>query len=230
MKSLKIISLFIVSCCISTFYAQPNYPPCTAFDSNGKDTLRAINSHSNSLYAGIDNYIEINKKNIPYKNLIVECERGMAMEDEGMYFVIPSKPGYTMINVYEYDHGDTNLVFKKAMKVNSFPQPYVVIDDMKITDYKYLSKDKITKSSRLNVHLSEDFVDDSEWYRIKEIIMGYPVGQQYKTISSEGDTLSDEMLQAIKKMMQGKELSFTFTLEGSGGLFKRLPPIRIRIY
>jgi hypothetical protein len=230
LKQLTIKYLIIINCIVCSAFGQPNIPPCEAYDSTGKDTIKAINSHSNALYAGIDNYIEINKKRIPFKNLIVECERGMAMEDEEMYLVIPSKPGHTMINIYEYDKGDTNLVFKKTMKVNAVPQPYITMDNMKLTDYKYFPKDEFTPTSKFVVHLSDDFIEDSDWYQIKEFTMGYPVGQQYITLSAESNRITPEMLSAIQKLMAGKELSFTFTLVGSGGMFKRIPPIRMRIY
>jgi hypothetical protein len=230
LKYLAIICLICLNSCIGIILGQSNNATSNTFDSAGKDTINAINSHSNSLYTGMDNYIEINRKKIPYKNIIVECERGMAMEDEDSYLVYPSKPGIAIINIYEYDHNDTNLVLKKAMKVFATPQPYVTLDNLKISDLKYLTRDKFKKSSHLQVHLSEDFINDSTWYQIKEITFGYPVGQQYITLSSEGGTLSNEMLDSISKMMPGKEMSFTFTLEGEGGLFKRLSPIRIKIY
>jgi hypothetical protein len=226
-KYLVIIYLIVINCIIS---GQSDFPPCAAFETSGKDTIKTINSHSNSLYAGIDNYIEIDRKKIPHKNIILECERGMAMEDEGSYIVIPARPGYTMINIYEYDHGDTNLIFKKTMKVNSVPQPYITMDNIKLSNYKYFPREEFSKTNHFMVHLSEDFINDSTWYQIKEIVMGFPVGQQYITLSSEGNSLSDEMLASIQKLMAGKELAFTFTLVGSGGLFKRIPPIRVKIY
>jgi hypothetical protein len=229
-KRLFIIFLLLT---ISILHANKGLcetPPCAAFDSTGKDSIRAVNSYSNSLYAGIDNYIEINKKKIPFKNIIVEVERGMAMEDDGSYFVIPSKPGFTMINIYEYDKGDTNLVIRKAMKVFPVPQPYITIDKTKITEQKYIGKEKFTKNNHFEVHLSEDLIDDSNWYSIKEFTMGYPVGQQYVTKTADGNALTTEMITSIQKMMPGKELSFSFTLEGIGGMYKRIPPIRVKIY
>jgi len=228
MKLLNLaVLLFLITNIVS---GQPDFPPCAAFDSSGKDTIRVLNSYSNSLYAGIDNEVEINRKNVPYKNLIIECAMGMVMEDDSNYLVIPAKPGTTVISIYQYDQGDTLLYFKKVMHVNRIPSPYITLDRIKLTDYNYLPRQLLTKIKYFEVHLSEDFVDDGDWFKIKGIIFGYPVGQLYVTKSCEGAFLSGEIINIINKLPPGTEATFIFTIAGSGDIFKRLPLIKIKIY
>jgi hypothetical protein len=209
---------------------QQDYPPCSAFDSIGKDTICAINSFGNYLYAGIDNPVAIVRKNVPFKNLIVECSRGMAMEDEGNYEIIPSKPGETLISIYQFDSIDTVPVIKKLFIVKSLPQPYVTFDFQKLNHYEYLIKSQLFKKNKFEIHLSDDFIDDNQWFSIKEIIFGYPIGKLYVTKSCEGPRLSNEILKCIKSLPNGTEVSFGFTIAGSGDLFKRIEPIRLKIY
>ncbi len=224
------ISFLLAFIFLINTYGQPNFPPCVAFDSTGKDTIRAINSHSNSLYAGIDNQVEINKKNVPFKNIIVECYMGMVMEDEGYYDIIPAKVGTTVISIYQYDKGDTVLYFKKTMNVKRLPQPYITLDKVKLTDYPSISKQILLKKKSFEVHLSDDIIDDNQWFSVKEITIGYQVGQLYVTKSCEGAELPEDLLQIIEKLTPGTEVSFVFTITGSGDVFKRMPPLKFKIY
>ncbi len=119
MKLLNIQALLFLI--INASYGQPDFPPCVAYDSIGKDTIRVLNSYSNSLYAGIDNEVKIDRKNVPFNNIIIECSMGIVMEDDSNYIVIPAKPGATIISIYQYDNGDTLLYFSKTMRVNRLP-------------------------------------------------------------------------------------------------------------
>jgi hypothetical protein len=211
-------------------FGQKHYPPCDAFDSTGKDTIRVVNSYSNSLYAGIDNEVEICKKVVPFKNIIVECSRGIAMEDSPYYLIIPAKSGYTTITVYQCDKGDTVLYFQKQMKVKSVPPPYITFEKSKLLDYKYLDKRNLLKSRSFEVHLSDDFIDDSQWYTIKEISMGYAIGKLFISKSCEGPKLSNEIVNLIQNLPPGTEVAFTFSIAGDGDFFKRLAPVRIKVY
>jgi hypothetical protein len=228
------MKLFNLAILLILFFAkaegQFDYPPCIAYDTVGKDTIRVLNSYSNSLYAGIDNIVEIDKKNVPFKNLIVECAMGMVMEDETNYLVIPAKPGTTLISIYQYDQGDTVLYFSKIMNVRRFPSPYVTLDGIKITDYDFITKKLLKKSNYFEVHLSDDFVKDGDWYKVKSFVFGYPVGSLYMSKSFEGAVISDELIKTIKSLNPGSEASFIFTISGSGDIYKRLPPVKVKIY
>jgi hypothetical protein len=160
----------------------------------------------------------------------VECERGMAMEDEENYDIIPSRTGETTISIYEFDSIDTVPVIKKLFIVKPVPQPYVTLDFQKLNKYEFLTRDKLRNTNKFEIHLSDDFIDDSEWFSIKEIIFGYPIGKVYITKSCSGPSLSNEILKCIKRIPNGTEVSFGFTIAGSGDLFKRIAPIRLKIY
>lgn len=227
---MKTLLLFIFSAFSIHGFSQNHFPPCEAFDSNGKDTIHVVNSYSNSLYAGIDNEVEICKKYVPFKNIIVECARGIAMEDSPYYLIVPAKTGTTTITIYQYDNGDTVLYFKKQMRVKSVPPPYITFEKTKLLDYEYLNKKDLLKYKSFEVHLSEDFIDDSQWYTIKEISMGYAIGKLYILKSCEGPKLSNEILKLIQRIPPGTEVAFTFSIAGDGDFFKRLAPLRIKVY
>lgn len=214
----------------SNSFGQEDYPPCSAFDSIGKDSIYAINSYSNTLYLGIDNEIKLSEKFFPYKNILVECSSGMAMEDSPFYLVYPSKTGAAIISVYQWDNGDTNLVLKKAFNVQAVPAPAVSIRHVPLNTIKEITKNELLKEGKFEVHFSDDIIDDHDWFSIKEITMGYPVGQLYKTLSCPGPKFSNEMINAITKLLPGKEVSFAFILAGQGDLYKRVSPIKIKVY
>jgi hypothetical protein len=218
--------LFVVLFC----YGQNDYPPCVAYENHGKDTILVKNSHSNSLYAGIDNPIEISKKSVPFKNILIECSMGMALEDGPNYIVIPAKPGKIMLTLYQYDKGDTVIVLRKLMNVLKVPAPYVVFGGTKISELKHINKIDLLKNNAFKVHLSEDFINDSLWFSVKEITVGYPFGQLYVTKTCEGPKFSDEIRKAITQLIPGSEMSFSFTLAGEGDLYKRIGPIRIMVH
>jgi len=226
MKLLNVVLLILI---VTNIQSQPDFPPCIAFDSIGKDTIKVLNSYSNSLYAGIDNEVVINKKYVPFKNIIVECAMGMVMEDDSNYIIIPAKAGQTLISVYQYDSGDTVLCIKKYMNVKRVPAPYITLDRIKLTDYDYISRELLLNLKYFEVHLSEDLVDDN-WYTIKSLVFGYPVGQHYISKSCDGTILCNEILEDIKKIPAGTEVTLIFTISSSGDIFKRLSPIKIKIY
>ena len=229
-KMNKIIQLLILLVFPLFSFAQSNFPPCTAYDKNGKDTLRALNSHSNSLYAGIDNLVEVVKTNLNYKKILIKCSNGLVFADNTNTFnIIPSKTGTILLFVYQYDEGDTVLVFTKAMNVLKVPSPYVDIERVKISDIQSIDREFFKKNKRFEVHVSDDFVDDSQWYNIKEFSVGFAKGQFYVSKNCLGSVLSDDAIELISKVIPGKEVSFVFTITGTGDIFMRMPPVKVKI-
>jgi hypothetical protein len=226
----KTLFPFIIAAFSYQVFGQIHFPPCDAFDSSGKDTICVVNSYSNSLYAGIDNELEISKKYVPFKNIIVECFMGIVMEDSPYYLVVPAKIGFTTITIYQYDKGDTVLYFRKKMRVKSVPPPYITLNKIRLADYEFIEKNDLLKYRSFEVHLSDDFIDDSEWYKIKEITMGYAVGKLFISKTCEGPKLTNEIMGLIQRIPPGTEVAFTFSIAGDGDFFKRLAPIRFRVY
>jgi hypothetical protein len=116
------------------------------------------------------------------------------------------------------------------MRVNRIPLPYVTLDRVRLSDYDFINKKLFKKIRRFEVHLSEDFVQDGDWYKVKSFEFGYPAGQLYISKSYEGAGLTDEVLHTINKLPSGTEAWFIFTIEGSGDIYKRLPPIKVKIH
>lgn len=194
------------------------------------DTIRVISSYNNYLYAGIDNYIEINPKLLPYKNILIEVEKGMAMPDNGNYMIMVGKPGTTVISIYQYDKGDTLLVYKKAMTVKAVPAPYVTFNGVKLEELEYINKKQLNVTAEFKVEVSEDIIDDEDWFTIKTITVGYPYGQQYVTKTCNGPRLTKEIIDDLTMLSPGKEIAFAFTLTASGDVYKRIQPVRIKLY
>jgi hypothetical protein len=88
----------------------------------------------------------------------------------------------------------------------------------------------LLKYKSFEVHLSEDFIDDSQWYTIKEITMGYAIGKLFISKTCEGPKLSNEILNLIQRIPPGTEVAFSFSIAGDGDFFKRLAPVRIKMY
>ena len=213
--------------CFSGTYQQDGQKP---FIKNQQDTISIISSKRNHLYAGIDNYLEINKKVLPFKNIIVEITKGMVMEDEGLYIIMVGRPGITTLKIYQYDNGDTVVCFKKTMQVLAVPIPFISFKGQDLGKMEYISITQLTQSKCFEVLMTNDFTDDSAWYSIKSISIGYAYGKAYITKSCEGSVLSQDILNELQKISLGKEIAFTFTITGTGDVFKRLEPIRIKLY
>jgi hypothetical protein len=227
----KLIYFVIILLLPFELIAQSNFPPCSAYDNIGKDTLRSVNSYSNSLYVGIDNPIEVVKKNITYKNISLVSSQGIVIKDDSYKFnIIPSKTGEILIYVYQHDNGDSVLVFSKVMNVLRVPQPYIAVERMKFNELQSVNKDFFKSNKLFEVHLSDDFIDDSQWFKIKEISVGHVSGMLYTSKSCAGSVLSDEILNMLSNVYSGKEVSFVFTITGTGDLFIRMQPVKIKIY
>ena len=225
-----IVILFTSLSFFNQLIAQVNFPPCSAYDTVGRDSIRAVNSYSNSLYAGIDNPLEINKTNLPYTKYFIECSKGMVLDDYPYLIVIPAKPGVVYINYFQYDDGDTCLAFSKKFNVLRVPQPFIALEKTNLSTYPFLTKDQFKKNKKFEVLISEDFVNDKNWFTIKEITIGYPKGKLYVVKSCLGPELTDEIVKGILELIPGKEVSFSFTIKGTGDIYKRVPPIRIKVY
>ena len=215
---------------VNQLIAQVNFPPCSAYDTIGRDTIRAVNSYSNSLYAGIDNPIEINKTNLPYTKYFIECSKGIVLDDYPYLIVIPAKPGTVVIRYYQYERGDTLLAFSKTFNVLKVPQPFIALEKTNLSSFQFLTKDQLKKNKRFEVLISEDFVNDKNWFTIKEITIGYPKGKLYVVKSCLGPELTDNIVKGILELISGKEVSFSFTIKGTGDIYKRIPPIRVKVY
>jgi len=215
---------------VNQLFGQVNFPPCSAYDTVGKDTIRAVNSYSNSLYAGIDNPIEINKANLPFKNYYIECNKGLVLDDSPYLNIIPAKPGEVVINYFQYDKGDTCLIFSKTFNVLRVPQPYIALEKTNLSSFPFLTKDQLKKNKRFEVLISDDFVNDKNWFTIKDITIGYSKGKLYEVKSCMGAEITDDVLKSILELIPGREVSFAFTIKGTGDIYKRIPPIRIKVY
>lgn len=194
------------------------------------DTVRLINSKTNTLYAGIDNYLEINKKIIPFKNLIVEVPRGMVMEDGKYYIIMVGKPGTARLNIYQYDKGDTVLCYARNFQIKAVPVPHVCLNGENLENASFVTIEQLSGKKCFDVRISEDFVDQEAWYVIKSITIGYSYGKVYVSKTCEGDSLSDEVLEELQRVAIGKEIALIFTLSGTGDIYKRTEPIRLKLY
>ena len=230
LRSCKILLIFQLLCLSVLTFAQSNYPPCAAYDLTGKDTIRALNSFSNSLYAGIDNPVEIVKSNFNYKNILLKSNNGIIINDDAYNStIIPSKKGELTLRIFQFDNGDTILVFTKDMNVLMVPQPYITIERMKLDGLAGINKSFFKKNRLFEVHISDDFVDDSQWFKIKEVFVGYASGKLYASKSCYGSVLTDEAVKMISNVIPGKEISFVFTIKGTGDLCVRMSPIKIKV-
>ncbi|HEY9124676.1 MAG TPA: hypothetical protein PK252_10840 [Bacteroidales bacterium] len=224
MKNIFLLIIFAFQALILS--GKADYPPCQAYTPQGKDTIDAIYSYSNALYAGIDNYIYVDKQKINFP-VLVECTMGLAMEEDTMFIVVPSKPGKTIIRLYK--EGDTTgmPVFEKEMEVLAFPKPYIKYDFDRLDTLKYLSLLRLKKTNKFSVALSDDLTNESKWFKVKSITVGYAIGHQYMTYSFESDTIGNEV---IAKLYPGLEISLVFTISGRNGIVIRMLPIKVRIY
>jgi len=173
------------------------------------DTIISLTSIDNVLYTGVDNYIIINNKLLPFKNIIVECTMGIVMEENGKYLVVPAKTNNTYIIVYQYDNGDTLEVFRKYMKVQKLPNPYITFDDQKLLNLSVIEKEKLCKAKQFKINISSDIKDN--WQEIKSINIKYNYKNRIVEKSFEGYNINDELIKDINKI-NNDTITFTFLI------------------
>jgi hypothetical protein len=225
--------LFILTVLLSgiiDLHGQEDYPPCSAYDSIGKDTICAINSFGNNLYIGIDNEIKLSEKYFENKNILLKCSPGKIIVDSPLYLVYPSKNGTAIILVYQNNFEDSNIVYKKLFNVLSVPAPAITVGHIPLNTINEISRSELIHKGKFEVHVSDDIIDDHDWFFIKEITLGYSIGPYYKTVTCQGDKFSDEMISAISRLTPGKEVSFAFIILGQGDIYIRVAPIKLRVY
>ncbi len=209
-------------------FSQVSFPPCEAFDTTGKGLLKTKTSHSNTLYLGVDNIIEINKDQIQVDSFFVKVENGhLFKESKFKYLLIPSKIGVSKIRIFSKK--DSSIIFSSELKVIKLPKPYIVLNKLKIMDTVAISKDAFMISNSFNVELSPDLIMEDEFYTINDFSMGYKYGSVYMRKNTIGNILTVEMQSIIKKMKPGQEIDFQFYLKSEGDLIQSLPPIKVII-
>lgn len=161
--------------------------------------------------------------------MFVEITRGMVMEDGAFFIAMVGRPGNYKMNVYQFDNGDTSIVFSKTFSAISVPEPYISVNGENIAKAGTISFQQLCKKDCFNVKISEDLVDQDSWYEIKSITVGYSFGKVYVTKTCEGRYISSEVLYEIKRLSRGKEIDLVFTLSGTGDIFKRTDPIRLKL-
>jgi hypothetical protein len=230
MRHLSLILFFWFLASLSVYSQEEEYPPCSAYDTIGKDTLRAVNSYGNFLYVGIDNEILVNPSKFSYKAYFIKTTNGEVFSDEGSYIIIPSHEEPAILTIYGLPENDTVFLFSKIMEVKTLSLPYIICGGYRLSNLKYIRKQFFSSNDSFEIHLSTDFVDDSKWYSIKDITMGYTYGTIYKTLSCCGNKLSKQLKHEINMLLPGKEITLIFRVVSEGDVIKTLPAIKLVIY
>lgn len=227
MPQLRIITLLVLGF-VNTF-AQDGYPPCEAYEEEGKDTIQSLISFSNTLYLGIDNLLKINCNNLPIKSIKLKTNNGYIFrEDECNYLLIPSKAGWADLEISS--SLDSNFIFKKRMKVVKLPKPYPLIGFKKLTDSVVLTKKELLETKKFRVESTADIRQEANFYEINDFSIGYTIGRMYMKKTSQSDELTTEMQNIIKSFYPGQMITIQFYIRSEGDLIQSLVPVKIFVY
>lgn len=207
-------------------FSQGHFPICEAYVP--KDTFESQLSYSNVMYAGVENVFKI-KLGDKSGAIVVKTDNGLVFDDdEGNWVVMPSKKGWAMLTVF--DKEQTKILAQRRFEVLNLPQPFISFNNDRLDTLKSVSKEKLLSNPGFKIRISDDIPDSYEWFRIKEILVGFMFGPVYVKKTCSGNKLSKEVLTDLSKLNLGKDVSLVFTLTGDGDVYKRLPPVTLKLF
>jgi hypothetical protein len=204
--------------------------PCTLYEHTDKDTISSVNSFGNYLYVGIDNEVEVNKENIPYKSIFLTTNNGDLYEDNDKFYTIPSVPGTCVIKIFKVVGNDTSFVFLKQMVVKPLPAPYLAFNDIQLSTTKAVTKSFLLQEKPFEIHLSKDFVIDTLWFTVKEITLGYTYGKYYVSKTCTGNHFSKQLKEEINKLQPGREIDLVMKVKSSENMYKTMSVLKLKVY
>lgn len=198
--------------------------------SEENDSIFTINSKSNTIYLGIDNYIYIPDNVIADSTYIVNTDNGIIYKDSLHYNLIPSRLPVAHISIYKLNIKDTILIRNEKFIVRYTPKPCIYIGNKCLNNISGIDKYFLIDNPELKIFVSNDIIGAENWLKIKRFSLGFVYGSVYKSYESENNQMTKEMISTIKNFKPGQKITIKVTLESNSNLTVFLPIYSLTIY
>ncbi len=226
MKNVKFYICLILIWCPWILKGQYRYG-ANLSDSIFKLTL----SRSNTLYAGIDNPVEIDiDDNERFEDYILETTNGVVVYDSLRFITIPVRSGLSRLVLSKIEANDTILKGHRFYRVKNVPDPLLRIDTICYDETSDIYKRQLLQSDSISIFFSPDIIDSENWFKITGYSIGYIFGGFYRSYSFEGDQISSAAKSVVMRISPGKIIVFRITAESEGNIKKEMPVYRLRLF
>ena len=197
---------------------------------NENDTIYTLNSKSNTLYLGIDNYIHVPEVYLNDSAYDIRINNGKIFKDSSLINVIPRRLPDAFLNIYKYADQDTILIKSIRYFIKYVPKPCILINNQCLNDISIIDRNEFINNPVLGIYISDDIIGSQDWYKIKRFSFGYVFGSVYKSFESSTNLLTDEMIEALHHLKPGQEVHIKISIVSQGFLVSYLPVYTIKIY
>jgi hypothetical protein len=188
-------------------------------------------SRSNTLYAGIDNPVEIEiNDNERFEDYILETTNGVVLYDSLRFITIPVRSGLSRLVLSKIEANDTILKGHRFYQVKNVPDPLLRIDTICYDETSDIYKRQLLQCDSISVFFSSDIMGSENWYKITEYSIGYIFGGFYRSYTFKGNQFSNAAKSVIMRISPGKIIVFRIIAESEGNIRKELPVYRLRLF
>jgi hypothetical protein len=210
-------------------FGQREYPPCEAYESNEDDTIVAIQSYGNYLYAGIENILHVNKQKVGYPYEL-KTDNGDIFFYKGNYNIMPAFLGTATVFLHK-KKGDTSIImFQKSFFVKRLPRLKISMCDLIINKAIRIDKRYLLACDSIDVYYTDDLIGSGDWLEVIRFSIGYSYGAYYVDYTSMNNKMTQQMKEAIKNMRPGQNLNFHVTCINTDGVKVSVPKISVQVY
>ena len=226
-KNYFIFFLFIFSFYVSELKCQTRLG-----DPLEENTIICHTSRHGYLYMGIDNYVSLNKSNVPSaENYLLQSNNGTVFPDSNdLYLIVPVRQGKVRMLVFTINVADTQLVGYHYFTVKKVPDPKLTLNQMPISTPTILPKKFLMSCDSIGIFISNDIPGSENWFRITEFTFGYNYGGYYISHKNLSNKFTSETKRIIDLTAPDREVSIRPKVESEGKVKVELPIYRITIY
>jgi hypothetical protein len=188
-------------------------------------------SRSSTLYAGIDNPVEIEiNDNERIEDYILETTNGVVVYDSIRFITIPVRSGLSRLVLLKIEANDTILKGHRFFQVKNVPDPLLRIDTICYDETSDIYKRQLLQSDSISIFFSSDIMGSENWFKITEYSIGYIFGGFYRSYSFKGNQINNAAKSVILRISPGKVIVFRVIAESEGNIKKEMPVYRLRLF
>jgi hypothetical protein len=192
-------------------------------------SLQVTTSVSGNLYAGVDNYIRVQSRDIPLSEVHVKADQGIFLPDDSLFYCMPSRPGRFLVHVYRAST-DTTLLFTQRVPVSSLPLPALRVGRSEIRDEQEIPLAEILLADSIGIVFTPDIPGSDRWIQIQAFTVGYFSADKDIQTTNPGPVFHPKTRDVIKKIRPGQQVYFRIQAGEEGEIRQELPVFRVKVY
>jgi hypothetical protein len=195
-------------------------------------TIISITSRKGYLYAGIDNYLQVNQSLISEcDTLLIAASNGTILFDTlNMFVLFPDRVGSMRLTIQCMKNSDTLITGYCYFTVFNVPDPVLTLNDQPIGSPLSISKASFLSSDSLGVYFGNDIYGSEKWIRITDFTIGYNYGGFHISHVNNSNKISAKTKEIISNLGPDHEISILISVKTEGNVQKQLPIYMISLY